>query len=267
MAIYIYFAMAVLKSSSVVYVGSMEMLTGLTREQASWPATLTLMLSQLAGPVYGIMVKFTSERICLVLGAILCSAPLIAAAHAHDILQLCILVGIVHGLGCACSEVIPFVVLMRHFQRYRGTVISAMYIITAVSGFLMPVFFEYVRQKWGFRICLLVMGCVNAGMFLGCVVVSRMPVIAPLSHAAQSSVSNGLPAPSTPKLLDISLSTDSFLVGSILINKSQQVFTLRGRRGSRTSNHSEMHEKLFTIIFTATLANPYKPVELSGRVL
>lgn len=62
------------------------------------------------------------------------------------------------GLGCACSEVIPFVVLMRHFQRYRGTVISAMYIITAVSGFLMPVLYEYVRQEWGFRICLLVMG-------------------------------------------------------------------------------------------------------------
>ena len=53
---------------------------------------------------------------------------------------------------------IPFVVLMRHFQKYRGTVISAMYIITAVSGFLLPVLYEYVRQSWNFRTCLFVMG-------------------------------------------------------------------------------------------------------------
>lgn len=53
MMIYTFFAMAVLKSSSVLYVGSMQMLD-LTREQASWPATLSIMLSQLAG-------KFNSD--------------------------------------------------------------------------------------------------------------------------------------------------------------------------------------------------------------
>ncbi|XP_022690155.1 uncharacterized protein LOC111261145 isoform X2 [Varroa jacobsoni] len=128
-----------------------------------------------------------------------------------------------NGLGCACSEVIPFVVLMRHFQRYRGTVISAMYIITAVSGFLMPVLYEYVRQEWGFRICLLVMGSLNVGMLCGCIVVSRMPLVAPVDGSSQSPSSNTLATSSAPKLLsDVSLSTDSYLVGSILINKSQQ---------------------------------------------
>ena len=130
MMIYTFFAMAVLKSSSVLYVGSMEMLD-LTREQASWPATLVLMLSQLAGkpkwnshamklsamkkaiereasdssenlfvagPVYGMMLKHTSERFCLILGALLCSVPMmVAAVWATEVVTLCGLVGVVLG--------------------------------------------------------------------------------------------------------------------------------------------------------------------------
>lgn len=51
----------------------------------------------LTGPVYSVLLKIASERTCLVLGAALCSAPLIGAAYIHDILSLCVLVGFVHG--------------------------------------------------------------------------------------------------------------------------------------------------------------------------
>ncbi|XP_003743899.2 uncharacterized protein LOC100904565 [Galendromus occidentalis] len=230
MLIYTFFAMAVLKSSSVIYVGSMQMLD-LTREQASWPATFAVMLSQLAGPAYGYLLKKTSERFCLVLGALLCSLPMmVAALWATEAVTLCALIGVIQGLGSACSEVIPFVILMRHFQKYRGTVISGMYIITAVSGFAMPVLYEYIRQTYNFRVCLFVMGAANLGMLLGCIIVDRVPA------APESNVASGAPG-SGSHFSEISLSTDNYLVGSILLKSHQShtgsfrdVESLRERR-------------------------------------
>ncbi|EEC00604.1 hypothetical protein IscW_ISCW001682 [Ixodes scapularis] len=45
-AIYVFFAMVLVKSESVLYLGFMDMLQ-LGREAASWPLTLALILSQL----------------------------------------------------------------------------------------------------------------------------------------------------------------------------------------------------------------------------
>lgn len=47
-AVYVFFAMVLLKSESVIYLGFVNMLA-LTREQASWPLTVALIVSQLGG--------------------------------------------------------------------------------------------------------------------------------------------------------------------------------------------------------------------------
>lgn len=53
-AIYVFFGMMLAKSESVLYVGFMDMLQA-NREDASWPLTLAIITSQLAGPLYGLL--------------------------------------------------------------------------------------------------------------------------------------------------------------------------------------------------------------------
>lgn len=80
------------------------------------------------------------------------------------------------GMGLACAEVLPFTVVSRHFVAYRGTAVGLLFVMTSLSGFISPLVTEALRQAYGFRICLLVLGALELNMLLGCIVVNRVPV-------------------------------------------------------------------------------------------
>lgn len=173
-ALYVFVAMMLIKSESVIYVGFMEMLN-VNRLDASWPLTLAIIMSQLAGPLYGILGLWMSERAMLVCGALLCALPVMACALANSLALVVFLYGVLYGLGVACEEVVPFSVVARHFVSYRGSAMGLLFVVTAVSGFVSPLITEALRQALEFRLALLVLGALQLTMLLGCVFVDRVP--------------------------------------------------------------------------------------------
>lgn len=174
MAIYVFFGMVLVKSEAVIYVGFMEMLH-VDRQDASWPLTLAIIVSQMAGPLYGVLNACFSERMLLVFGALLCALPVMLCSLANSLALVVFLYGILFGLGVACEEVIPFTVVARHFVKHRGSAMSLLFVVTSVSGFVSPLISEAFRQALDFRLALLVLGALQSSMLLGGVFVDRVP--------------------------------------------------------------------------------------------
>ncbi|XP_065294799.1 monocarboxylate transporter 11-like isoform X1 [Dermacentor albipictus] len=172
-ATYVFFAMILVKTESVIYVGFMEMLQ-LSRQDASWPLSISLVVSQLAGPVFGLLCLWLSERAVLIAGALLCSVPVMACGFAHSLAVINVLYGVLFGLGLACAELVPFSVVARHFVSFRGTALGLLFIVTSVSGFVSPMALEFLRQTYGFRCTLHLVGAIILNMLLGCFIVSRI---------------------------------------------------------------------------------------------
>lgn len=173
-SIYVFVAMMLIKSESVIYIGFMDMLK-VNRQDASWPLTVAIIMSQLAGPVYGILGIWMTERAMLVCGALLCALPVMICSLADSLALVVLLYGVFYGLGVACEEVLPFTVVARHFVRYRGTAMSLLFVVTAVSGFVSPLITEALRQALDFRVALLVLGALQLNMLFGCIFVNRVP--------------------------------------------------------------------------------------------
>lgn len=173
-SIYVFVAMMLIKSESVIYIGFMDMLD-INRQDASWPLTLAIIISQLAGPVYGVLGVCMSERAMLICGALLCALSVMMCSLANSLLMVVILYGVFYGLGVACEEVLPFTVVARHFVRYRGTAMGLLFVVTAVSGFVSPLITEALRQALEFRVALLVLGALQLNMLFGCIFVNRVP--------------------------------------------------------------------------------------------
>ncbi|XP_077555096.1 monocarboxylate transporter 12-B-like isoform X2 [Haemaphysalis longicornis] len=173
-AIYVFFGMMLAKSESVLYVGFMDMLQA-NREDASWPLTLAIITSQLAGPLYGLLGLWLSDRVLLIAGALLCSLPVMACALTKSLGLIIFLYGVLYGLGVACEEVLPFTVVARHFVRLRGTAMSLLFVVTAVSGFVSPLFVEMLRENLEFPTALLILGALELNMLFGCIFVNRVP--------------------------------------------------------------------------------------------
>lgn len=173
-AIYVFFGMMLAKSESVIYVGFMDMLHA-NREDASWPLTLAIITSQLGGPLYGLLGLWLSDRVLLIAGALLCSLPVMACSLTKSLGLITFLYGVLYGLGVACEEVLPFTVVARHFVRLRGTAMSLLFIVTAVSGFVSPLLVEMLRENLAFPTALVILGALELNMLFGCIFVNRVP--------------------------------------------------------------------------------------------
>ncbi|XP_077515459.1 monocarboxylate transporter 12-like isoform X2 [Amblyomma americanum] len=195
-AVYVFFGMMLFKSESILYLGFMDMLH-LNREEASWPLTVALIMSQLLGPLYGLLSLRLSDRILMVAGALLCALPVMACALAHSLGLVIFLYGGLYGLGVACEELLPFTLVARHFVRYRGTAMGLLFVVTALSGFVSPLIVEALRQAFEFRTALIILGALELNMLFGCIFVDRVP------RADQSVSGDDDPEASMPPLPDI----------------------------------------------------------------
>ncbi|KAH6938043.1 hypothetical protein HPB50_006538 [Hyalomma asiaticum] len=173
-AVFVFFGMMLIKSESVMYVGFMDMFQ-VHREEASWPLTVAVIMSQLSGPLYGLLGLWLSDRVLLIVGALLCALPVMACALAQSLGLVVFLYGVLFGVGVACEELVPFTVVARHFIRYRGTAMGLLFAVTGVSGFVSPLIVEALRQAFDFRTALLILGSLELNMLFGCVFVNRVP--------------------------------------------------------------------------------------------
>ncbi|XP_037564159.1 monocarboxylate transporter 12-like [Dermacentor silvarum] len=172
--VFVFFGTMLVRSEAIMYVGFMDMLQ-VNREKASWPLTVAIIMSQLAGPLYGLLGIWLSDRILMVAGALLCALPVMACAFTQSFGLVVFLYGVLFGLGLACVDLVPYTVVVRHFVRYRATVMGSVFVVAALSGFVFPLMVEALRNAFQFHYVLLILGALELVMLVGCIVVDRVP--------------------------------------------------------------------------------------------
>ncbi|KAL1425425.1 hypothetical protein MTO96_048598 [Rhipicephalus appendiculatus] len=210
--VFVFFGTMLVRSESIMYVGFMDMFQ-VNREKASWPLTVAIVMSQLSGPLYGLLGMWLSDRVLMVAGALLCALPVMACALAQSLGLVVFLYGILFGFGLACVDLVPFTVVARHFVRYRGTVMGSVFLVTAVSGFVFPLMVEALRKTLQFNYVLLTLGTMELIMLLGCICVDRVP-----RSDGGASRSNGYvePAGSLPVAFESTLSLEKACIAKSL---------------------------------------------------
>lgn len=250
-AAYVFFAMFLVKTESVTYVGFMEMLQ-LNRQEASWPLSISLVVSQLAGPVFGMLCLWFSERLILFVGVLLCALPIMACGFANSLTVLCLLYGVLFGLGLSCAELVPFSVVARHFASFRGTALGLLFIVTSIAGFVSPLAVEFLRQTYGFRSTLFILGALVLNMFLGCFIVSRIDRAGGVDKAPPTPSSKTKDVPTEPPRLIIDRRRSSFQAASLgqscSIELAQSIMSL-DKTNSRRAKLQRSLRSLVTLTF------------------
>lgn len=170
--------------SAVLYAGYMDQYPNVARRDASWPFTIMLVVINVGGVLYAMSLEWFSERCLLILAAFLCSGSLVISSFTHDILELVVLLGVVYGMGVASTSIVPTVLIVHHFEKYRATALALVSGSVDVSGMLTPSLVQLFIDKYGFSGCLLLLGGLSLNLFIACIFLKRPPKGKPTDEAA-----------------------------------------------------------------------------------
>ncbi|XP_070385122.1 uncharacterized protein [Dermacentor albipictus] len=170
---YSFFTWLPVVCSSVLYAGYMDQYPEVARRDASWPFTIMLVVINVGGILYAVSLEWFTERSLLILAAVLCAGSLVVSSFTHDILQLVILLGVVYGMGVASTSIVPTVLMVHHFNKYRATALAIVSGSVDVSGMMTPSLVQLFIDKYGFSGCLLLLGGLSLNLFIACIFLKR----------------------------------------------------------------------------------------------
>ncbi|OQR77540.1 monocarboxylate transporter 2-like [Tropilaelaps mercedesae] len=162
--LYVFFGWCAFSSTPVLYVALMKANPHLTRELASWPFTIMACCSFTGSAIYGGLINYIAEQHLLLIGAIFTSAALfVASFFTHDVFVLSLTLGIVHGIGLACTTCIPSAVISQHFIKYRASAMSLFSIAASLTGIIYPPLATWLFELYSLSGLLLILSgiCLN----------------------------------------------------------------------------------------------------------
>lgn len=170
---YSFFTWLPVVCSAVLYAGYMDQYPDVARRDASWPFTIMLVVINVGGILYAVSLEWFTERALLILAAILCAGSLVVSSFTHDILELVVLLGVVYGMGVASTSIVPTVLMVYHFDKYRATALAIVSGSVDVSGMMTPSLVQLFIDKYGFSGCLLLLGGLSLNLFIACIFLKR----------------------------------------------------------------------------------------------
>lgn len=170
-----FFAWLPVVCSPVLYAGYLDQFPSVPRRSASWPFTVMMAVINLGGVFYAIGAEWLSEQRLTLLAAVLCSGSLIVVSFANNVLLLVIFLGIAYGLGVASTSIIPTVLVIQHFTRYRATALGIVSGSIDISGMSTPSLTQLLIDIYGFSGCILILGALSFNLFIACFFLKRAP--------------------------------------------------------------------------------------------
>ncbi|KAH6936569.1 hypothetical protein HPB50_019179 [Hyalomma asiaticum] len=153
------FAYPLLGAAGVVYVNIIRTFH-VTREEASWPVSLTSTFYLLAGLLGGILNKYVSIRTILVVSCAV-SALLVSACYfTTDMWFLIIVLGVLHGIFVGGIR-LNVVAINKHFTKYLASASGMNMAGLSVGGFVLPPLLQLLFDQYGFRGALLICGGIS----------------------------------------------------------------------------------------------------------
>lgn len=160
--------------SGVLYYGIIETFQ-VTREEASWPVTLSSCFFSLAGPAMGYLCRRYSCRTVLMTCSFITGLGVIVCFVAPDLLFINIFFGIVHGVTMSGVFVGTNVVVAQHFQRRRTTACSVVFTACGLNTLVIPRLVEFFRSHYGIRGTFLLLGALIENAFPATIAIRSPP--------------------------------------------------------------------------------------------
>lgn len=215
---YSFFTWLPVVCAAVLYAGYMDQFPHVPRRDASWPFTIMLVIINVGGVCYAVSLQWLSERFLLIVAAILCTGSLFMSSFTHDILELVVLLGICYGMGVASTSIVPTVLMVHHFDKYRATALALISGSVDVSGMLTPSLVQLFIDKYAFSGCLLLLGGLSLNLFIACIFLKRPEGHRPANEAVcdeqQTAIeSSGMEGSQTTVIPEAVTSLKSSLTG------------------------------------------------------
>lgn len=189
---YSFFTWLPVVCAAVLYAGYMDQYPHVPRRDASWPFTIMLVVINVGGVCYAISLQWLSERFLLIVAAILCTGSLVMSSFTNDILELVVLLGIFYGMGVASTSIVPTVLMVHHFDKYRATALALISGSVDVSGMLTPSLVQLFIDKYAFSGCLLLLGGLSLNLFIACIFLKRPEGQRPADEAVGKEEQNAI---------------------------------------------------------------------------
>ncbi|KAH9373814.1 hypothetical protein HPB48_007464 [Haemaphysalis longicornis] len=153
------FAIPMLGASGVIYVNILKTFD-VTREQASWPVSLTSTFYLISGILGGMLNKYITLRAIVIISCALSALLMSACFFATGILFLIIILGVFNGIVVGGIR-LTCVVVNKHFLRYRASASGINLAGLSVGGFLFSPLLQFLFDQYGFRGGLLICGGIS----------------------------------------------------------------------------------------------------------
>lgn len=155
----LFFALSTISVSGVLFYGIVEAF-GVTRQEASWPVTLSVSLLPLAGPVTGFLCRLYSCRRVLLICSAITGTAVSLCYFANNILFIVIFFGVIHGVTLSALYVGVNVLVAQHFDKRRTLACSLMFTVGGLNNFTVPPLIEWFRTTYGIRGAFLLYGAI-----------------------------------------------------------------------------------------------------------
>ncbi|KAH9373816.1 hypothetical protein HPB48_007462 [Haemaphysalis longicornis] len=150
------FSFFMIRSVAVVYVNVIDTFHT-TREQASWPVTLAVTCFFSAALIAGILVRYVPVWKITFTASIVAGAAVSSCYFATGVTYLCLLYGVVYGLGVG-HLTLSSTVIYQHFSKYRAVASGINMAGYSIGGLVFPPTTQFFFDEYGFRGAFLLSG-------------------------------------------------------------------------------------------------------------
>lgn len=150
----------------LLYGGALEEMGHTTQGSAIVLSTM-LFVTNLAGPIAGVIVKLTSTRFVAVTGACSCTLGIFFSSFSTNIVHLIMTYGILLGLGLGFIQNSSFVAINSYFKIRKSRAVGLANVGTGVGQTLMPHLVRYLLVNYGFRDACLILSSLSLNGICG----------------------------------------------------------------------------------------------------
>ncbi|KAF9166581.1 hypothetical protein DFQ26_007502 [Actinomortierella ambigua] len=134
--------------------------------QISWIGSLTIVTLDMLGPYTGALCDYVGHRQTAMMGIVVMSLSLVAAAFAQEVWQLYLAQGFLYGVGCSLTYFASLTIPSQWFTKNRGMVTGMAIAGGGIGGMILSPVVSKLLESLGLRWTILITAIAQAALLL-----------------------------------------------------------------------------------------------------
>ncbi|KAG0253342.1 hypothetical protein DFQ27_007484 [Actinomortierella ambigua] len=134
--------------------------------EISWIGSLTIVTLDMLGPYTGALCDYVGHRQTAMMGIVVMSLSLVAAAFAQEVWQLYLAQGFLYGVGCSLTYFASLTIPSQWFTKNRGMVTGMAIAGGGIGGMILSPVVSKLLESLGLRWTILITAIAQAALLL-----------------------------------------------------------------------------------------------------